>query len=248
MKKLRIDVWSDIACPWCHVGKRRLEAALAAFPHRDHVEVVWRAFELDPSAPRALAAPPSTSYAARLARKYGTSVARAEGMVASMTTIASRDGLDFRFDRVRPGNTFDAHRLLHFALDRGRQDALKERLFTAYLSEGEAMSDHETLVRLAVEAGLDADEARATLASDAYAREVRADESLASRLGITGVPFFVFGGRLAVSGAQPVELFEEALARGWEDHAREDEPEPAAANQDYGEHGEGAACGPDGCS
>jgi predicted DsbA family dithiol-disulfide isomerase len=116
---------------------------------------------------------------------------------------------------------------------------------TAYLSEGEAMSDHETLVRLAVEVGLDEDEVRVTLGSDTYAREVRADESLASRLGITGVPFFVFGGHLAVSGAQPVELFEEALARGWEENARELEAEPAPAAAEYGE---GAACGPDGCS
>src|SRR6478672_2061371 len=113
MKKLRIDIWSDIACPWCYVGKRRLEAALAKFDPRDDVEIVWRAFELDPSAPRQR--PSDVSYAERLAKKYGSSVKEAEGMIARMTDTARADGLDFRFDRIRPGNTFDAHRVLHLA-------------------------------------------------------------------------------------------------------------------------------------
>jgi predicted DsbA family dithiol-disulfide isomerase len=181
MQAVRIDVWSDIACPWCHVGKRRLEAALEQFPQRDAVELVWRSFELDPSAPRTSEAAP---YAARLARKYGSSVADAQSMIDRMTETAARDGLDFHFEKIRPGNTFDAHRLLHLAHTRGLQDTLKERLFLAYLGEGEAIGDPEVLARLAVEAGLEHDEVRRVLASDAFAAAVRADEEQARSLGI----------------------------------------------------------------
>ena len=234
MKKLRVDVWSDIACPWCYVGKRRLEAALAKFPHRDAVEVVWRAFELDPSAPPER--PSDVGYAERLAKKYGSSVNEAQGMITRMTDVAATDGLDFHFEKIRPGNTFDAHRVLHLALERGKQDAVKERFLLAYMTEGAPIGDPETLVRLAAEAGLDAEEVRATLASDASAREVREDEDEARELGISGVPFFVFAGKLAVSGAQPAELLLRALTQAWKE--LEARPEVFA---------EGAVCGPDGC-
>src|SRR5258706_1620427 len=189
MKKLRIDVWSDIACPWCLVGKRRLEAALAQFLRRDAVEVVWRSFELDPSAPRERDR--SVSHAERLAKKYGSSVAMAEARLVAMTLAARRDGVHFRFDRIRSGNTFDAHRLLHLARERGVDDAVKERFLRAYLEEGAPIGEPATLVRLAAEAGLDEEEARAVLASDAHAAAVRADEEKAAALGIEGVPFFV---------------------------------------------------------
>ena len=235
MKKLRIDVWSDIACPWCYVGKRRLEAALAKFPHREEVDVVWRAFELDPSAPPER--PSDVSYAARLAKKYGSSVKEADGMIARMTDVAADDGLDFHFDKIRSGNTFDAHRVLHLAAERGKQDAVKERYLLAYMTEGEPIGDPETLVRLAAEVGLDAEEVRAMLASDMYAREVRDDEDEARQLGFSGVPFFVLGGKLAVSGAQPAELLLRALTQAWKDA----ETRPAV-------FAEGAVCGPDGCA
>jgi predicted DsbA family dithiol-disulfide isomerase len=234
VKKLHIDIWSDIACPWCHVGKRRLEAALERFPHRGAVEIVWRAFELDPSAPRVIDL--SVSYAARLAKKYGSSVAQAEGMIARMTDVARQDGLDFHFERIRPGNTFDAHRVLHLAHERGAQDAVKERFFRGYLSEGEAIGEPEVLVRLASEAGLDEEEVRATLAGDAYAREVRAEEAEAREIGIGGVPFFILAGRYAISGAQPADLFLRALTQAWNELAAKPVP-----------FEEGAACGPDGC-
>ncbi len=234
MKSLRIDVWSDIACPWCYVGKRRLEAALAKFPHRDAVKVVWRAFELDPSAPPER--PSDVGYAERLGKKYGCSRKEAEGMLTHMTDVAATDGLAFHFERIRSGNTFDAHRVLHLAGERGKQDAVKERYLLAYMTEGEPIGDPETLVRLAAEAGLDAEEVRATLASDAFAREVREDENEARQLGISGVPFFVLDGRLAVSGAQPAELLLRALDQAWKEI--ESKPEVFA---------EGAACGPDGC-
>ena len=237
MKTLRVDVWSDIACPWCHVGKRHLEQALDRFPHRDDVDVLWRAFELDPSAPRELDA--EIPYAERLAKKYGSSREEAEGMIRRMTETAAKDGLDFRFDRIHPGNTFDAHRVLHLAHDRGKQDAVKERFFRGYLSDGQAIGKPETLVRLAAEAGLDAEEVRATLASDAYALDVREDEEEATELGIRGVPFFIVGGRYAISGAQPAEILLRALTLAWKDVAER----PIAIA------GEGAeACGPEGCA
>lgn len=233
MKKLHIDIWSDVACPWCYVGKRRLEAALARFEHRDAVDLTWRAFELDPSSPAIRDG--SQSYAERLARKYGLPVVRAEEMIRQMTATAAADGLELRFDRVRAGNTFDAHRLIHLATARGKGDAMKERLLRAYFSEGEAVGDRETLVRLGASIGLDEEEVRAALGSDAYADEVRADEREARDSGIGGVPFFVLAGKYAVSGAQPAETMLRVLERVWSEL-----PDEAAAD--------GAVCGPDGCA
>jgi predicted DsbA family dithiol-disulfide isomerase len=235
MKKLRVDVWSDIVCPWCYVGKRRLEAAVAGFSHRDAVEIVWRAFELDPAAPRERDI--GVPYAERLARKYRTSVAKAGAMIQHLTDVAAAEGLALRFDRARPGNTFDAHRLLHLAAERGEGPALQERLLAAYMTEGAPIGERETLIRLAGEVGLDTEEASAVLASDAYAADVRADESRAQAMGVTGVPFFVLGGRYAVSGAQPAELLRSALTEAWND----------LAGRPDGGVPEGAVCGPEGC-
>jgi predicted DsbA family dithiol-disulfide isomerase len=232
---LRLDIWSDIACPWCYVGKRRLEAALAKFEHASEVEIVWRAFELDPSAPAILEGGPG--YAERLATKYRTSAAQAEGMLTTMTATAAADGLEFRFDRIRPGNTFDGHRLVHFAHEQGRQDAMKERLLRAYMTEGQPIGDREVLVTLAGEAGLDPAAAREVLETGRYSDDVRTDEALARELGISGVPFFVLGGRLGVSGAHPPEVLLGALEKAWSDLA-------ATAEAQFAE---GAACGPDGC-
>ena len=234
MARLHIQIWSDIACPWCWVGKRRLEAALAGFPHRAEVDVTWRAFELDPGAPRVQGE--DQSYAERLARKYRTSEARAEQMLDQMTATAAADGIEMRFDRIRPGNTFDAHRVLHMAAERGLGDAAKERLLRGYLGEGEAIGEREVLVRLAGEIGLDEEEVRAMLASDGHARAVRADQAEAAALGIHGVPFFVIG-RYGVSGAQPAEVLGQVLERAW--------AELPAALEIAG--ADGPACGPDGC-
>lgn len=210
MDPIVVHVWSDIACPWCYVGKRRFEAALQSFEHADALVVEWRSFELDPAAPPAAKA--AIHYAERLAKKYGTTMSRGQAMVDRMVNTGAEVGLAFDFEHIRPGNTFDAHRLLHLAAQQGVQSRLKERLFAAYFREGARMSDHETLLACAIDAGLDADRARATLASEAYAREVRADEEQAHGLGITGVPFFVVG-RYGVSGAQPPAVFSELLER-----------------------------------
>jgi predicted DsbA family dithiol-disulfide isomerase len=245
---LQVEVWSDIACPWCWVGKRRFESALDVFYGRDReradeVAVTWRAFELDRSAPPAPAEP--GDHAARLAKKYGMSIAQAEAATARLTSVAKADGIEMRFDRIRSGNTFDAHRLLHFAGERGVQNELKERLFKAYFSDGEAMSDRATLVRLATELGLDGAEVSKVLETNAFASEVRADEQDASDAGIRGVPFFVFGAgparKYAVSGAQPVEVFVEALERAWS----EIEQAPSSALRSSADS---EVCGPDGCA
>jgi predicted DsbA family dithiol-disulfide isomerase len=237
-KKLHIDVWSDIACPWCYVGKRHLEAALAEFPHAAEVEVQWRAFELDPAAPNERDR--DGTYAGRIAKKYGCSEREAEIMIKRMVDTAKSDGLDFHFERIRSGNMFDAHRVLHLAHDRDKQDAVKERFLLAYMTEGALMSDAETLVRLASEAGLDAEEVRKTLLSDRYEREVRADERDAKELGISGVPFFVVGGKYAISGAQPSQVLLRALTLAW----REQSAKPVALQEEQ----EGAVCGPEGCT
>jgi predicted DsbA family dithiol-disulfide isomerase len=210
---MRVEIWSDVVCPWCYIGKRRFEEALASFPHRDQVEVIWRAFELDPQAP----AERIGDYAEMLATKYGVPVDQGQQMIDNMTASAAGDGLDFRFDRARVGNTFDAHRLLHLAGEHGVQDAVKERLLRATFTEGEPIGDAETLVRLVAEAGLDAEEARTVLAEGRFADDVRAEELDAQRLGITGVPFFVVDRTYGVSGAQPADVLRQVLDKAWED-------------------------------
>jgi predicted DsbA family dithiol-disulfide isomerase len=208
---LSVEIWSDIACPWCYVGKRRFEAALAGFEHRDQVEVTWRSFELDPNAPRER----EGDRVEHLARKYGTSREQAEKMHEQMTEVAAAEGLEFRFDIARSGNTFDGHRLTHLAAAHGLQDAMEERLFRAYLSEGEAIGNPAVLERLALEVGLPEDEVGEVLGGDRYAAEVREDEQLAASLAITAVPFFVVDRAIAASGAQPPELLRELLDRAW---------------------------------
>lgn len=213
---MKVEIWSDVVCPWCYIGKRRFESALARFPHRDRVELVWRSFELDPAAGPSPQEP--GSYAERLAGKYGGGLAQAQGMLDTMTTTAAAEGLDFRFDLARPGSTFDAHRLLHLALDRGVQDAVKERLDRATFTEGLRTSDREALVAVVTEVGLDGDEVREVLDSNRYADAVRRDEAQAQAYGIAGVPFFVVDGRYGVSGAQPSGLLLEVLQTAWRDH------------------------------
>jgi predicted DsbA family dithiol-disulfide isomerase len=213
MPSLSVEIWSDVVCPWCYIGKRRFESALAQFPHRDEVEVTWHSFELDQSAPASRTGP----RVEMLAAKYGMSVEQAAAMHDQMTQTAAAEGLEFDFDNAKDGNTFDAHRLIHLAAEHGVQDAAEERLMRAYFTEGEPIGDRETLIRLAAEIGLDAGEARRVLESDAYAGAVRADEDLAHRLGISGVPFFVIDRRYGVSGAQPAELLLQALERAWEE-------------------------------
>jgi predicted DsbA family dithiol-disulfide isomerase len=228
---MRVEIWSDIACPWCYIGKRRFEAALEQFEHGDEVEVIWRSFELDPTAPDER----EGERAAHLAVKYGTTIEQAREMERRMTETAAGEGLDFRFDIARSGRTFDAHRIVHLAAQHGLQDAMKERLLRAYLSEGELMSDHDTLRRLAADVGLPEDEVVDTLASDRFAAEVRDEQHDGGALGINAVPTFVVDRKLGASGAHPPEMLLDLLRQGW-----------AARNPLQVVSG-GEACGPDGC-
>jgi predicted DsbA family dithiol-disulfide isomerase len=205
MAPFNVEIWSDVVCPWCYIGKRRFEAALAEFPHE--VEVTWRSFELDPGAP----ATREHGAAEHLAAKYGMSVEQAQASHAQMTELAAREGLEYHFETARGGNSFDAHRLIHLAAAHGLQDAAKERVMRAYFTEGVAIGDREQLVALSADIGLDPDETRGVLESDAYADAVREDELLARRIGIQGVPFFVLDRRYGVSGAQPAEVLVQAL-------------------------------------
>jgi predicted DsbA family dithiol-disulfide isomerase len=226
-----VEIWSDIACPWCYVGKRRFESALSQFDHADQVNITWRAFELDPEAPLET----QGDVAQRLADKYGMSLEQAQTMEADMTATAAGEGLDYRLDIRRSANTFDGHRVIRLATEHGLGDAMKERLLRAHFSEGELVSDHATLVKLALEAGLDGDEVSAMLAGDRFADEVRADETTARQFGISGVPTFVIDRQIGVSGAQTPDVLLGLLQQGWEQSA------PAIVAAD------GDACGVDGC-
>ncbi len=206
-----VEIWSDVVCPWCAIGKARFEQALEGFAHADEVEVVWRSFELDPRAPQQL----PESLGEHLAAKYGTSLEGAQQMMDRMEQAAAEDGLTFRFGIAKPGNTFDAHRLLHLAKARGLQDEVGTALFSAYLTEGRAIGDHEVLREVAVAAGLDEVEVKEVLATDAHADDVRADEAKAAEYGIRGVPFFVVDQQYGVSGAQPAESLRYLLEQAW---------------------------------
>lgn len=224
--KLSVDIWSDIICPWCYVGKRRFEKALAQFAHKADVEITWHSFELDPRAPKE-----SVDLAENLGRKYRRTREQAQQMLDQMTQTAAGEGLEFHFEKAQTSNTFDAHRVLHLARERGKQAAVKERLMRGYFTEGAPIGDHATLARLAADAGLDEQEVKDVLAGDRYADAVRADEALAQEIGISGVPFFVLGGRIGVSGAQTPDVLLGALDKAW--------TLVTAAPDEQGEHAEG---------
>jgi predicted DsbA family dithiol-disulfide isomerase len=233
---MQVEIWSDVVCPWCAIGKRRFEAALRDFAHCDEVAVRWRSFELDPSAPPER----DVDNVEHLAAKYGMSRAEAQAAQQRVATAAAGEGWRFDLDRARGGNTVDAHRLLHLAADRGVQDAVKERFLAGYFEQGERIGDRGTLVRLAAEAGLDAGEARDVLDGDRYRDAVRADEEQARAFGISGVPFFVVDRRYGVSGAQPADVLRDVLERAWADA----HPEPALTPVG----GDGDACADGSCA
>ena len=214
---MEVHIWSDVVCPWCYIGKRRFEAALTAFPHRDQIQLTWRSFQLDPSAPPSPEHP--GRYVDHLARKYGTTTDQAQLMIDRVTSAAAEEGLDFRFDIARRGNTFDAHRLLHFALHKGVQDSLKEQLDHATFTAGLPVSQHQALTDLAVGLGLDEIEVKEVLTSDAYADAVRTDEAQARAFGISAVPFFVIDNKYGIAGAQPPEVIGAALDRAWSERS-----------------------------
>ncbi|MEW1890150.1 DsbA family oxidoreductase [Streptomyces sp. NPDC085659] len=211
---MRVEIWSDIACPWCYVGKARFEKGLAGFAHRDDVEVVHRSFELDPGRAKA----DTELVTDMLARKYGRTPDEVRSMEANVAANARAEGLGYLTEGRDHGSTFDIHRLLHLAKARGRQEELLTLAYRANFAEERSVFDDAVLLDLAVEAGLDAEEARAVLADPkAYADEVRADEQEAAELGANAVPFFVFDRRYGISGGQPAEVFAQALEQAWKD-------------------------------
>jgi predicted DsbA family dithiol-disulfide isomerase len=228
---MRIEIWSDVVCPWCYIGKRRLEAALAEFPHADQVEVVWRSFQLDPSAPDT----PVETVAEHLGRKYGGGADGGRQMIDRVEAVAAEEGMIWRHHESLRVGTVDAHRLLHAAGE--LRGDLKEALLRAYFVEAANVADHETLTRIATEVGLDEVTVKEVLTSDRYADEVEADLRQAVSYGATGVPFFVIDQKYGISGAQPVDTFRQVLDRAWAD------AQPAIeviGGED--------ACGPDGCA
>nr|WP_200940638.1 DsbA family oxidoreductase [Cellulomonas sp. Leaf334] len=237
IRTLNVEVWSDIACPWCYIGKRRFATALADFPHREHVEVTWRAYELSPSTPVGPGIPEIDA----LARHKGIPREQVTRMFAQVTDVAAGEGLAYDFDRAIAANTFAAHRLVHLARTTGGSDLAErtlEALFSAHFEHGADLGDDETLVRIVSGAGVAADAVRAALADGTGADAVRADEDEARALGVTGVPFFVVDRRIAVSGAQPADVFTQLLDTAW----RDANPVQVLATAD------GAACVDDSCA
>ncbi len=232
-----VEIWSDVVCPWCYVGKRQFEEALGRFGHAAEVTVSWRSFELDPSSPREVA----MSMDRILERKYGMSADQARAANQQMTSLAAGVGLEYHLDRVRAGNTFDAHRLIHLAATHGVGGAMKERLLAAYFTEGRSIGDHVTLAELAAEVGLDPVEVAEMLASQAFASDVRADEARATALGATGVPFFVIDQTYGVAGAQGADALLGALERAWA------ESHPLTVLTPEGAGPEGGACSDGSC-
>lgn len=204
---MKVEIWSDVMCPFCYIGKRKFEQALDRFPGRDSVSVEWKSFQLNP----AMVTDPSKSINHFLAEHKGISLAQAKQMNDRVTDMAAEVGLKYDFDKAVVANSFDAHRLSHFAKKYGKQDAVEERLFKAYFTEGKNTADHEVLTALAAEAGLDAEAVRTMLAGTEFSDDVNNDIYEAQQVGARGVPFFVFDNRYAVSGAQPTELFLQVL-------------------------------------
>lgn len=224
---MKVEIFSDVACPFCFIGRRHFERALAAFPHAEEVEVIWKSFQLNPTA----STEPHGDTHSLFAAKYGVPIEEAKAMSGRVGAMAEAAGLKMDFEHVVHVNTFDAHRIAHLARSEGREDEMIERLFSAYFADGENIADHEVLARLAAEAGVDRELAAATLASDRFAEEVRAELGEARSLGLSGVPAFVIDRSMLVSGAQPPEVILGALQQA-RDSADEAQPSAGAASSE----------------
>lgn len=240
---MKIEIWSDVACPWCYIGKRRFETALAAFPHRDSVQVQWRSFQLDPSLPEHY----DGTELEYLSTRKGMAPDQVAGMFEHVAAQAAAEGLNYRFDTVVVANSFTAHRLIHLAAAHGKQDAAKERLLSDHFEHGQDIGSRDYLTSLGLDLGIDAGELEALFSSDTYADDVRQDFAEARALGVSGVPFFVIDRKFGLSGAQPAATFSAALDQAWqESHPLVMVDAGAAGTADDGT-GSGA-CGPDGCA
>lgn len=233
---LKVQIWSDVMCPYCYIGKRRIEGALAQFEHKDHVEIEWKSFQLDAS----FKASPDDNIINHLATKYGKDKAWAKEMTDNMTQNAKNSGLDFHFEKAILANSHNAHRLLHLAKKYDLGNELKEQLLKAYLTDGKDVNNLETLSALGQQVGLEKAIVEEVLHSNAYSDEVKKDIAMAQQIGVQGVPFFVFDNKYAISGAQPEEVFLDALEKTWEEGSFA--PKVTLVNTS-----EGDSCGIDGC-
>jgi predicted DsbA family dithiol-disulfide isomerase len=234
--KLKVQIWSDIMCPFCYIGKRRIEEALQKFEHKEAVDIEWKSYQLDAS----FIASPEDNMVEHLAEKYRKDNDWAQNMLDNMTQNAKTAGLDFHFEKAILANSFNAHRLLHLAKKYNLANDLEELLFKAYLTEGKNINDLETLSKLGIEVGLDAEEIAQVLNSDTYGSEVQQDQEEANAIGVQGVPFFVLDNKYAISGAQPAAAFLETLEKVWEEGKFETKPTLLNTT-------DGNSCGIDGC-
>ncbi|HEY5392026.1 MAG TPA: DsbA family oxidoreductase [Hanamia sp.] len=214
---MEINIWSDVRCPFCYIGKRKFEMALEKFPHKDKVNVIWKSFELDPN----LTTNTEVSATDHLSDAKGISKEKAEGMQDYVANIAKEIGLDFHTKNTVVANSFNAHRLIQLAKTKGFGNEVEEALFKAYFEEGKNIDDNETLIKTGVSIGLDESKVKEIFNSDAFAKEVKHDEMQAQSLGINGVPFFVLNNKYAVSGAQSPETFLDVLEQTWEEFEKE---------------------------
>lgn len=215
---MKVEIWSDVMCPFCYIGKRRFEKALQNFEYADEVEIVWRSFQLNPD----LETNPDANINEYLAEAKGWSVEQARQMNKRVTDMAAEEGLEYNMEQAVVANSYDAHRLVQFAKDRGKATEMEEALFKAYFSEGENTADHATLINLSEHIGIDPTEAKSILDDDKYANAVNHDLQLAQNINITGVPFFLFDRKFAVSGARETEVFLKALKQSWNAQLQED--------------------------
>jgi predicted DsbA family dithiol-disulfide isomerase len=217
---MKVDIWSDVRCPFCYIGKRKFEMALDKFQNKNNIEVEWHSFELDPT----LVTNKDENHVKHLSEAKGISKKQVDQMHGHVQKMASEAGLDFHFDKVVVANSFNAHRLIQLAKTKGVADDVEEALFKAHFVDGKNIDDAETLRNIGVSAGIEKEELKKTIDSGEFSKQVRQDEQQAQLYGINGVPFFVLNNKYGVSGAQPQEIFLEALTQAWDDFAKEKKP------------------------
>ncbi|HLP20376.1 MAG TPA: DsbA family oxidoreductase [Chitinophagales bacterium] len=232
---MKVEIWSDVMCPFCYIGKRKLEAALTQFSNSDNIELEWKSFQLTPG----LITQTGKSLNQFLAEHKGMSLEQAAGLNQQVTNMAKQEGLTFNLDKAVIANTINAHRFVHFAKKNGKQNEAEELLFRSYFTDGKNIDDYATLLQLGSEIGLNAEELKAALESNLYANDVQRDIKEAQQIGVRGVPFFVFDRKYAISGAQPVEAFLQTLEQSFSEWQQEHKMAAIEVT-------EGDVCKPDG--
>lgn len=234
--KLQVEIWSDVICPFCYIGKRKFEKALEQFPYRDNINVIWKSFQLDPFA----VTDPTLNTMEHLSRKKGWSAKQTNDSTAYITGMAKQAGLDYHFEKAIVANSFNAHRLSHLAKKYGKQNELEEKLFAAYFTEGKNTDDYDTLLQMGISVGLDEKEVSEVLKTDAYSDEVKHDIAHANQIDVRGVPYFLIDDKYAISGAQDEAIFLQTLNKAYSEHKEPDIIE-VLLTDNY------SVCGPEGC-